>query len=584
MSALAAPVRTLPGGANVALRAATQLAAAAGSPEFLTLVAASACRAAGVARCAVYLLAGEGRFRGQAAYPASHADAIAHIVCGGPADRITREIVETRAPVLIRDALTDPRAAQGALRAWKVRTVLGLPLLHGDDVTGVLYLDPGGAPATFTDAGVEAAAAIGRIAGELLGARAAFDAVRAERDRLERRNKLMCGASLAERRFGQAVLEGAGVGGIIAALAHLTGQPTGFYDARRHRVATSGEATFPGGDIDGIVAGGSGTLDPRLDEGVRHRHLVAPVDIGSDRCGWVVVVESNARLSAFDDLAIRRAARHIAIELAAARRATTAAWDARALLARQLLRGTQDADVRRGAELLGIDLGVPWIVGFLRAEEAVDDQALAGELERRVEGDVLATKGPEGVALLVAVPEGAAPLVVVRQLKQSLGLVCSALGLDAVAGLSAVCRDRSEVPRGYREAREVARCIDRFSSSGRGVLAADDLGPGRLFVARGDAAGIERFVDDVLGPLLAAGDDGLLATLHVFFDTGRSIRASGAQLAVHENTVRYRLARVRSLTGLDVAADASDQLSVQMALLVLRLRGHSALPGFEGEA
>ena len=88
----------------------------------------------------------------------------------------------------------------------------------------------------------------------------------------------------------------------------------------------------------------------------------------------------------------------------------------------------------------------------------------------------------------------------------------------------------------------------------------------------------------MLGPLLAAGDDGLLETLHVFFDTGRSIRASGAQLAVHENTVRYRLARVRTLTGLDVAADASDQLSVQMALLVLRLQGHHVLPGFEGEA
>jgi sugar diacid utilization regulator len=582
MTALA-PVRTLPGGAHVAaLRAATQLAAAAGSPEFLSMVAASACRAAGVARCAVYLPSGDGRFRGHAAFPASHTEAITHIAAGGPADLLTREIVETRAPVLIRDTLTDPRAAQGALRAWKVRTVLGVPLLHGDDVTGLLYLDPANAPAMFSDAAVEAAGAIGRIAGELLGARAGFDAVCVERDALERRNRLLCGASLAERRFSQAVLEGAGIGGVVAALGQLTRQPAAFYDARRQRVAAAGAVAFPEGDVDGIVAGGSGTLDPRLDEGLRHRHLVAPVDIGSHRCGWVVVVEHNARLTAFDDLAIRRAARHVAIELAAARRATTAAWDARSLLARQLLRGTQDADVRRGAELLGIDLGVPWIVGFLRAEQAIDDQALAGELGRMVDADVLATKGPEGVAILVAVPEAAAPLVVVRRLKEALTAVCATLGLEPVAGLSAVCRDPEEIPRGYREAREVARCIDRFATAGRGVLAADDLGPGRLFVARGDSCGIERFVDDVLGPLLTGGDDGLLETLHVFFDTGRSIRASGAQLAVHENTVRYRLARVRTLTGLDVAADASDQLSVQMALLVLRLQGHHVLPGFEG--
>jgi DNA-binding PucR family transcriptional regulator len=54
-------------------------------------------------------------------------------------------------------------------------------------------------------------------------------------------------------------------------------------------------------------------------------------------------------------------------------------------------------------------------------------------------------------------------------------------------------------------------------------------------------------------------------------------------LGVHENTVRYRLARVHALTGLDVAGDASDQLSVQMALLVLRLQGHPDLPPFDAE-
>jgi len=45
--------------------------------------------------------------------------------------------------------------------------------------------------------------------------------------------------------------------------------------------------------------------------------------------------------------------------------------------------------------------------------------------------------------------------------------------------------------------------------------------------------------------------------------------------------VRYRLARVHALTGLDVAGDAGDQLTVQMSLLVLRLQGHSALPSFD---
>jgi hypothetical protein len=49
------------------------------------------------------------------------------------------------------------------------------------------------------------------------------------------------------------------------------------------------------------------------------------------------------------------------------------------------------------------------------------------------------------------------------------------------------------------------------------------------------------------------------------------VRCCAHALGVHENTVRYRLARVERLTGLCVCADASDQLTVQLGLLVLRL-------------
>jgi DNA-binding PucR family transcriptional regulator len=41
---------------------------------------------------------------------------------------------------------------------------------------------------------------------------------------------------------------------------------------------------------------------------------------------------------------------------------------------------------------------------------------------------------------------------------------------------------------------------------------------------------------------------------------------------LHENTIRYRLNRFRAMTGLDVG-NPTDQLSVHVALLVLRLRG-----------
>jgi DNA-binding PucR family transcriptional regulator len=89
----------------------------------------------------------------------------------------------------------------------------------------------------------------------------------------------------------------------------------------------------------------------------------------------------------------------------------------------------------------------------------------------------------------------------------------------------------------------------------------------------------------VLGRLLvdeeATGE--LLRTLEAFYDTGRSVRLASERLGVHENTIRYRLSRVQSITGLDVASCADDQLSVQVALLGLRLKGHPSLRPLESD-
>jgi hypothetical protein len=62
----------------------------------------------------------------------------------------------------------------------------------------------------------------------------------------------------------------------------------------------------------------------------------------------------------------------------------------------------------------------------------------------------------------------------------------------------------------------------------------------------------------------------------VFFDCGRSVRRSALELGVHENTIRYRLARIEDATGLAFGTSSDDEFTAQVALLVLRLDG--ALP------
>jgi len=84
-------------------------------------------------------------------------------------------------------------------------------------------------------------------------------------------------------------------------------------------------------------------------------------------------------------------------------------------------------------------------------------------------------------------------------------------------------------------------------------------------------ADAERFASDALGELLDPEHADLLETAQAFYAASRSVRRSAKVLEVHENTIRYRISRIRELTGLDIAADADDQLTLQLGLLIMRL-------------
>ena len=68
----------------------------------------------------------------------------------------------------------------------------------------------------------------------------------------------------------------------------------------------------------------------------------------------------------------------------------------------------------------------------------------------------------------------------------------------------------------------------------------------------------------------------LLLTLERYLENGRSLTTSARELTVHVNTLRQRLDRIESLTGLDLAAE--DLLALQLAIKLALLRRHPAPP------
>ncbi|WP_261379937.1 PucR family transcriptional regulator [Rhodococcus rhodochrous] len=298
-----------------------------------------------------------------------------------------------------------------------------------------------------------------------------------------------------------------------------------------------------------------------------------------------MIDEHPSPLSPTDEYAAARSARRIGAQFLVQRRIARVAWNAKSSLTRQLVRGTGALDdLAASGEYLGVNIHAQRVLVYILASHhdlADSERVLAEWMERDLGVEVLSTRGSEGILLLVEAREDVGALATVARVKDGLARAANALfqGQEFIAGVSSIC-EPTALARAYRESREAVLCIDRFTGRAfHRILAVDDLGPARLFLAHGEISAVRHFVDDVLGPLLrkAPGTVDLLHTLQCWFDTARNVRGSAQRLGVHENTVRLRLARVHALTGLDVAGDASDQLSIQTALLVLRLQGHPAL-------
>lgn len=478
---------------------------------------------------------------------------------------------------------------------------LAVPIRAADDLLAIAVLELDGhidstaalLSQVHAYADLAAAALVDREASEKLTHRHA--------DLVGRHQSLVSNHSI-ERQLSKLVGSGGGLSALVKASAELTGKAVALFDNKNRLVSSANAKSahkflFP--PVAAIIVGAGPrnvqSAEPYLvaaqpGEGLERRHLVVPV-VGPDlNFGWLVLAEYPSRLRAFDEFVARRAAEHLATEFAIQRRVASVAWNARASLTRQLVRGTgAGEDLRSSGEYLGVNTQARRVLIYVvepsGEEMSFDGDELAIEIEHELGLEVLATRGAEGTVLLVESPPEVSAVVMVGKVKNAIATSHSwqSASHNLVSGISSVC-EPSGLPRAYREAREVTRCINMFAlHSAARILAVDDLGPARLFVANSDLSAVRGYVVDVLGPLLtgAVGTADLLMTLQCFFDTGRSVRVSATQLGVHENTIRLRLARVGTATGLDVAGDANDQLSVQTALLVLRLQGHPALPSFD---
>lgn len=589
-----------------AVRAFSDVAAALSeSPvtdHVLHLIADRMCELVGVDRCSIYLRNRKtGLFHGQIGRARGNIDArVKRLVAGTLADRFTHEIVRTRKNVLLTNAQNDPRPIQSTMREWRVSSMLGVPMVVDDAVVGIAYLDNEGTSATFSPLQQEIGSAFADLAAVVIAKASATTALRADLEQAEQREARLRRARAVDDRFDRLLQSDADLTRTLREASEICGKPVAVYDRawRQRGIAQPGDAQHPVpqlGDraihqhaafreaLAGLQPSRSCVVEPLPAVGLHQRLLVSPVGPPGDLRGTLVIVESGARLRTLDAHVGRRAAVNAAVCLAVERRASASAAVSRGSLIGDLLRGGQSEDAaRHTARAIGLDPDGRQLLCVISTSGDRDELPTPVELSRALGGptsdeQAITAEVADGLLLILPLDPAQDDRAALDEAVERVARALEATGAPPTvhAALSTVCRGPLTFPEAHADALQVRRCMHAFADGVPRVLGADDLGAGRLFVASTDRAEAEQFAHRALGPLQsdAPGDRALLATLQAFFEAARNVGRAAEQLGIHKNTVRYRLARIEEATGLGVRTDARDQLTAELAMLVLQLRG-----------
>lgn len=163
----------------------------------------------------------------------------------------------------------------------------------------------------------------------------------------------------------------------------------------------------------------------------------------------------------------------------------------------------------------------------------------------------------------------------------------TAIGRELEANLHgyafAVSRSRPAVDPAdlHRAGAEALLAANVADARGQTLLAFEETGAYRLLLPAmsEDPAELRRFYEETLAPLVAYDEQyetELVRTLETFLDADGNVAQTAQKLFTHRHTIRYRLDRVRELTGLDVGStDGRERLGLGLkAMRVLGIVAH----------
>jgi purine catabolism regulator len=394
------------------------------------------------------------------------------------------------------------------------------------------------------------------------------------------------------RRFTELILHGRGVPEILAELAAAVGNPVVLEDAGHELVYYQSHPPRAGDDITLAAWTDMHRAEDRGEtpEGA----LMVDVRLMDSSWGRLIALAVDEPLDDFDRVATERAALAVAIDLLGQQHEEHLRARSRGAFLSDLADGrVEEADARRRAEALGMSPAHPgrgvllpvaasWRGPRSRRGDELTWTRLSGDLKAALSSTGFGVLlGPRDVDLLVLLALGA------RSYDEALA--------EHVAGLfHSVLERRGAGPE--EAALAIGAPADTWQAAGPGLRrvrrsagAATALPPRRWYDARRpgvtdllhdlrDAPELDAFVDEQLGPLLAAASARhrvLLETLEAYLAAGGRKAQAARALHLERQSLYLRLHRIEELLG--VSLDDEDAvLGLHLAVRALAFRRRRA--------
>lgn len=405
----------------------------------------------------------------------------------------------------------------------------------------------------------------------------ARDGMRDELDTARQQLNLSLSDVEHQKQLREALARSAAAGdgerGIAEVLHSITGLPTVVEDPFGNLKAWAGPgcpAPYPKPD--------PARREEMLHDAARRLHplrvkdrLVALACPQGEVLGVLALVDPEARADEHALLALEHAATFLSLEQAHLRNTAEIELRLRRELVGDLITGTDEASAYARSEAEGHDLHGPHCVIAVQWDSKAIDDSFLNAVSR--------TSARLGMRSLVSRHSGIVIMVTLDRpgghelhdaLSRELG------SADGSIGVGSRCDSPVDLPRSYQESLRALE-VRRRSRTREGTTFFDELGLYRLLGAASDYEEVDRFLHEWLGPLLdydSRHRTELVETLSQYFECAGNYDETAAELAIHRSTLRYRLQRIRQISGSDLAA-VDSRLNLQVATLIWKITaGH----------